>query len=80
MNEEQKNEQIPEKWKMVSLGEVIQVNPPKKKLDNVSEDQMCTFIPMPAVSDKTGKIEEPEKRVYSKVKKDYTFFLENDRK
>lgn len=75
---DEKNEYIPSKWKWVRLGEVVQVNPPKKKLHEVSEEQICTFIPMPAVSDKTGKIEEPEEREYKKVKKGYTFFLEND--
>ncbi|UYP21817.1 restriction endonuclease subunit S [Bacillus velezensis] len=75
---EEQSEYIPCKWKWVRLGEVVQVNPPKKKLNEVSEEQKCTFIPMPAVSDKTGKIEEPEEREYGKVKKGYTFFLEND--
>ncbi|WP_100331097.1 restriction endonuclease subunit S [Bacillus xiapuensis] len=75
---EGKSEDIPCKWKWVRLGEVVQVNPPKKKLSDVSEDQKCTFIPMPAVSDKTGRIEQPEEREYGKVKKGYTFFLEND--
>lgn len=75
---EGESEDIPCKWKWVRLGEVVQVNPPKKKLSDVSEDQKCTFIPMPAVSDKTGRIEEPEEREYGKVKKGYTFFLEND--
>ncbi|QHK01348.1 restriction endonuclease subunit S [Bacillus velezensis] len=75
---EEQSEYIPCKWKWVRLGEVVHVNPPKKKLNEVSEEQKCTFIPMPAVSDKTGKIEEPEEREYRKVKKGYTFFLEND--
>lgn len=72
---EEQSEYIPCKWKWVRLGEVVQVNPPKKKLNEVSEEQKCTFIPMPAVSDKTGKIEEPEEREYRKVKKGYTFFF-----
>ncbi|MBF8417037.1 restriction endonuclease subunit S [Bacillus coagulans] len=69
---------IPDTWKMVRLGEVVQVNPPKKKLEEISDQQICTFVPMPAVSDKTGKIESPEEKEYAKVKKGYTFFLEND--
>ncbi|MEK4050508.1 restriction endonuclease subunit S [Bacillus sp. FSL K6-2839] len=70
--------EIPATWKVVKMGEVVQVNPKKKKLEDVPEEQICTFIPMPAVSDKTGEIEEPEEREYSKVKKGYTFFEEND--
>ena len=69
---------IPDTWKMVRLGEVVQVNPPKKKIEEISDQQICTFVPMPAVSDKTGKIESPEEKEYAKVKKGYTFFLEND--
>ncbi|MGG1417541.1 restriction endonuclease subunit S [Bacillus subtilis] len=69
---------IPANWKWVRLGEVVQINPPKKKLVGISDEKICTFIPMPAVSDKTGKIENPEEREYIKVKKGYTFFLEND--
>jgi type I restriction enzyme R subunit len=69
---------IPDTWKMVRLGEVVQVNPPKKKLEEISDQKICTFVPMPAVSDKTGKIESPEEKEYTKVKKGYTFFLEND--
>ncbi|MGG4171427.1 restriction endonuclease subunit S [Bacillus safensis] len=70
--------EIPATWKVVKMGEVVQVNPKKKKLEDVPEEQICTFIPMPAVSDKTGEIEAPEEREYSKVKKGYTFFEEND--
>jgi len=75
---EENNECIPDKWKKVRLGEITQINPPKKKLEGVIDEQICTFIPMTAVSDKTGQIEEPEEKEYAKVKKGYTFFLEND--
>ncbi|MFV5962620.1 restriction endonuclease subunit S [Bacillus sp. AK25] len=70
--------EIPATWKVVKMGEVVQINPKKKKLEDVPGEQICTFIPMPAVSDKTGEIEQPEEREYSKVKKGYTFFEEKD--
>ncbi|MBY6278360.1 restriction endonuclease subunit S, partial [Symbiobacterium thermophilum] len=70
--------QIPQNWRWVRLGDIVDINPPKKKLADIEDDQSCTFIPMPSVSDKTGEIENPEIRKYAEVKKGYTFFLEND--
>ncbi|AMX84323.1 restriction endonuclease [Geobacillus subterraneus] len=70
--------QIPQNWKWVRLGDIVDINPPKKKLADIEDDQICTFIPMHSVSDKTGEIENQEIRKYAEVKKGYTFFLEND--
>ncbi|UOE77155.1 restriction endonuclease subunit S [Parageobacillus thermoglucosidasius] len=70
--------QIPQNWRWVRLGDIVDINPPKKKLADIEDDQICTFIPMTSISDKTGEIENPEIREYAKVKKGYTFFLEND--
>ncbi|WP_199427072.1 restriction endonuclease subunit S [Thermaerobacillus caldiproteolyticus] len=70
--------QIPQNWRWVRLGDIVDINPPKKKLADIEDDQSCTFIPMPSVSDKTGEIENPEIRKYAELKKGYTFFLEND--
>ena len=70
--------QIPQNWRWVRLGDIVDINPSKKKLVDIEDDQICTFIPMSSISDKTGEIENPEIREYAKVKKGYTFFLEND--
>jgi type I restriction enzyme S subunit len=70
--------QIPQNWRWVRLGDIVDINPSKKKLADIEDNQSCTFIPMPSVSDKTGEIENPEIREYAEVKKGYTFFLEND--
>ncbi|MED4534169.1 restriction endonuclease subunit S [Metabacillus fastidiosus] len=70
--------QIPSSWKWVRLVDIIEINPPKKRMTEVDDNQICTFIPMPAVSDKTGEIENPETREYGQVKKGYTFFIEGD--
>ncbi|PTL24937.1 MAG: restriction endonuclease subunit S [Shouchella clausii] len=69
---------VPKSWLVVKMGEVIKVNPPRQGLENISDDESCTFISMSAVSDKTGKVENPEARNFIKVKKGYTFFKEND--
>lgn len=70
--------QLPSSWKWVRLKDVIEINPPKKRMSDVADEQLCTFIPMPAVSDKTGEIAAPEIREFEQVKKGYTFFIEGD--
>jgi type I restriction enzyme, S subunit len=69
---------IPNGWKWVKLSDIIQVNPPKIKLREIPEDQICSFLPMSGVSDILGKITQLQEREYSKVKKGYTFFLNKD--
>lgn len=61
----------------IALSQVISVNPKKTKLE-VDDEQICSFVPMVAVSDVNGKIESMEERPYSKVKKGYTYFEEDD--
>ncbi|MGJ7035949.1 restriction endonuclease subunit S [Anoxybacillus eryuanensis] len=69
---------IPRSWKWVKLGDIVEINPPKKKLADIEDSENCTFIPMPSVNDKTGEIENYEVRKYGEVKRGYTLFLEND--
>lgn len=65
------------KEEKIALSEVVKVNPKKPKLE-VNDEQICSFVPMVAVSDINGKIEAMEERPYSKVKKGYTYFEEGD--
>lgn len=69
---------IPTTWRWIRLGDIAHINPPKKKLVGIEDQQLCTFIPMSAVSDNEGRIENPEIKPFSEVKKRYTFFLEGD--
>lgn len=69
---------LPDGWKWVRMGEVVDVQPPKLKLADVPDDQLCSFVPMSAVSDQTGEITDPEERAFAKVKKGYTSFQEGD--
>jgi len=62
----------------VGLGEVCEINPPKSEVKNLPDDMEVTFIPMSAVSEVTGKIENPEKRLLAEVRNDYTYFREDD--
>lgn len=70
--------ELPSTWEWVRLGDVIDINPPKKKLTDVEDEEICSFIPMQAVSDKNGEITNPETKVFKKVKRGYTFFIEGD--
>ncbi len=61
----------------IALSEVVSINPKKPKLE-FNDEQICSFVPMAAVSDVNGKIEAMEERPYAKVKKGYTYFEEDD--
>jgi len=65
---------LPKGWKMVKLGEVCSINPPKPML---KEDSDVTFLPMSAISD-TGDILNRQIKQYREVQKGYTGFIEND--
>lgn len=65
---------LPKGWKMVRLAEVCSINPPKPVL---KDDEEVTFLPMSAISD-NGTVINRQIRLYGKVKKGYTGFIEND--
>lgn len=69
--------EIPESWEWVKLGNVSEINP-KKKVLNIDENEKISFLPMKSISDVTGRILNIEYESYSKLKKGYTQFLEND--
>ncbi|WP_397539811.1 restriction endonuclease subunit S [Rummeliibacillus pycnus] len=73
----EENRNIPSTWRNVRLGEVVEINPKKLKVE-YEDTQICSFIPMSAVDEVIGKILEIEERPFSKVKKGYTFFIEKD--
>lgn len=68
---------LPNNWIWTRLGDITEINPKKKILD-FNDDEEISFVPMKAVSDETGKIEEMEYEKYSKLKKGYTQFIEED--
>lgn len=69
---------IPKHWKWVRLGSVCEVNPPKQDITSVPSDMKVTFIPMAAVSDETGQVEDAEVRKLYRVSKGYTSFSSGD--
>ena len=74
---EEETYKLPNNWVWTRLGDITDINPKKKILD-FNDDEEISFVPMKAVSDETGKIEEMEYEKYSKLKKGYTQFIEED--
>jgi len=69
---------LPEGWKWKSIGEICEINPSKKEAVGLPDDMEVTFVPMNAVSEVTGKIENPGIKRLRDVKKGYTYFREGD--
>ncbi|MFJ7407597.1 MULTISPECIES: restriction endonuclease subunit S [unclassified Lysinibacillus] len=69
---------IPDSWRYIKLGDILEVNPKKEKIVNVKDEDKVSFVPMSAVSDLTGTIEGMEYKEYGMVKKGYTYFKGRD--
>lgn len=77
ISKEEEPYEIPKNWKWVRLEYITEINP-KKKILNIDENEKMSFLPMKSISDVTGEILKIEYESYSKLKKGYTQFLEND--
>lgn len=67
------------KWARRKLTEVAVINPRRpSELRSLPDDHMVTFVPMPAVNQYTGAIDESEVRPLSEVRKGFTYFAEGD--
>jgi type I restriction enzyme S subunit len=68
---------LPSSWAMALIGDICEVNP---KLDKagISEFLKVSFVPMPAVEAKTGRINVSDAKLFRDVKKGYTLFKEGD--
>lgn len=70
------SETLPIGWVETALQDICDVNP--RHPSNVDREQMVSFVPMPAVSDVLGVIEEHDVRPLEDVWKGYTHFQEGD--
>ena len=59
-----------------SLGEIAQINP--ATAITLAAAELCSFVPMEAVSEATASIERFSYRPYHELSKGYTAFAEND--
>lgn len=69
--------EIPSNWVWTRLGEVSEINP-KKDIVAFKDEEHLSFIPMKAVSEITKSIDSIEYESYSKLKKGYTQFRNED--
>ncbi len=67
-----------DEWNLVQLKDVCKINPPKIDSKYMPEDLEVSFFPMPALSEISGEITEPQTRRLSEVKSGFTNFLEGD--
>ena len=61
-----------------TLNDVCIINPSKKEVRNLPDDMEVSFVPMSAINEVSGKIENPSTRKLKDVKKGYTYFKEGD--
>lgn len=64
-------------WIETTLDAIAEINPSLDKSD-LSDDLLVSFVPMPSVQAKTGKINLTETRKLVEVKKGFTSFQKND--
>ncbi|MEM3731864.1 MAG: restriction endonuclease subunit S [Candidatus Bathyarchaeia archaeon] len=61
-----------------TLSDVCIINPSKKEVRNLPEDMDVSFVPMSAVNEVTGEIENPSVKKLKDVRKGYTYFKQGD--
>jgi type I restriction enzyme S subunit len=61
-----------------TLNDVCIINPSKKEVRDLPDDMEVSFVPMSAINEVSGKIENPSTRILKDVKKGYTYFKEGD--
>ena len=74
----QKQSELPEGWELVSFKDILKINPSKPPKDVVPQNTPVTFVPMPAVDADSGAITAPKIKEFSKVRKGYTAFQNED--
>lgn len=66
------------KWDRFPLKEKAKINPSKAEINGFESKKEVSFLPMPAVDDKTGTVKAPLVKKYSEVKSGYTYFRDGD--
>ena len=66
--------EIPDSWEWVRLGSLVQVNP----RNNVDDDTVAGFIPMPLIQDGFNNHHSCEERKWKDIKSGFTHFANGD--
>jgi type I restriction enzyme S subunit len=72
------DDEVPEGWKLVTILDACEVNPPKPSKDFLPADAPVTFVPMPAVDADLGAITNPQIKPYLEVRNGFTSFRDGD--
>jgi type I restriction enzyme M protein len=66
-------------WPTKPLSEIAEINPRRPSgLRDLPNNHIVTFVPMPAVNQYTGMIDDAELKPLSEVRKGFTYFSEGD--
>ena len=66
--------EIPDSWAWIRMGALFAINP----RNNISDDTIVGFIPMPLLKDGFNNNHTYEKREWKNIKSNYTHFANND--
>lgn len=69
---------LPAGWRLVSLGDVCEINPSRPAGLSRADDEPTSFVPMDAVDSVSGTVSKPLLRRFGEIKKGYTCFAEGD--
>jgi len=72
------DDEVPKGWKLATILDACEVNPPKPSKDFLPADAPVTFVPMPAVDADMGAITNPEIKPYLEVRNGFTSFRDGD--
>ncbi|WP_278471771.1 N-6 DNA methylase [Gimesia maris] len=73
------NEQEGVEWPTKPLCDVAEINPRRpSELRDLPDNHIVTFVPMPAVNQYLGVIDDAELRPFAEVRKGFTYFSEGD--
>lgn len=72
------DDEVPEGWKLVTILDACEINPPKPPKDFLPADAPVTFVPMPAVDADMGAITNPQIKPYLEVRNGFTSFRDGD--
>jgi type I restriction enzyme S subunit len=72
------NDDLPVGWKLTTLSEICEINPPKPRANALPTNAPVTFVPMPAVDGELGAITTPATRPFGSIRNGYTAFREGD--
>jgi type I restriction enzyme S subunit len=72
------DDEVPEGWKLVTILDACEINPPKPPKNFLPADAPVTFVPMPAVDADMGAITNPQIKPYLEVRNGFTSFRDGD--